>query len=381
MIYGGKRMAIENDDKNSIHWEISEEDFRNAKIDCFVLEGEEKMLVGLRYGEDKSNTRVLALAKGDFKKDRGLIREIAKAFQKLIINPTLEQINDQPGAKGKSVNIDNISMEDIAQMCDGNLEVTEQCRILMDKLKSGDFDVFRNGEKLEIPKTDVYKDNHVYSVMSEQDAKRVVGMETKKGFEEYWNYLRELKQQNPHQYEQISRGNRMLDAITKFVVLDLEIKSGEITDEKKAEAVEDYLNQVPNFEVASILEYLGTSENPKYQQLAACFEGVQKGDEKYISKIQVLLGAAKIMLNEFQVKYQEDISEYTKVMQKFDIGFRLEAFREKWQEDAKKIKLGEKFSQYKKDNKILQADFKKSNVYKQALEEARKNGEPDVPDR
>lgn len=184
-------MAIENDDKNSIHWEISEEDFRNAKIDCFVLEGEEKMLVGLRYGKDKSNTRVLALAKGNFKNVG--IREVTKAFQKMIINPTLDQINEKSASKEKSVNIDNISLEEIAQMCDGDLEVTKQCQILLDKLRSGDFDVFKNGEKLELPKTDVYKDHHVYHVMSEQAAKRVVSMETKKGFTEYWKYLRELK--------------------------------------------------------------------------------------------------------------------------------------------------------------------------------------------
>ena len=42
-------MAIENDDKNSIYWEISEEDFRKAKIDCFVLEGDERILVALKY--------------------------------------------------------------------------------------------------------------------------------------------------------------------------------------------------------------------------------------------------------------------------------------------------------------------------------------------
>ncbi len=341
-------MAIENDDKNSIYWEISEEDFRKAKIDCFVLEGDERILVALKYGKDESNRRVVALAKGNFK-EVGVIG-IAKAFQKLIINPTLEQINNQPDSNGKSVNIDEISMEDIAQMCDGDLEVTKQCQILLDKLKSGEFDVFKNGEKLEIPKTDLYKDHHVYSVMSEPAAKKALSMENQKGFEAYWNYLRELKVSNPEEYNQISRGNRMLDSITKFELLDLEVKSGEITDERKAEAVENYLNQIPHFEVASILEYLGTSENPKYQGLAANFEGIQKEDEGYISKIQVLFGAAKIMSSELQMKYQEDINIYAGLMQKFDIGFRLESFKEQWQEDVKKIKLGKGLPTVKRDS-------------------------------
>lgn len=346
-MYGGKSMAIENDDKNSIHWEISEEDFRNAKIDCFVLEGEEKMLVGLRYGKDKSNTRVLALAKGNFKNVG--IREVTKAFQKMIINPTLDQINEKSASKEKSVNIDNISLEEIAQMCDGDLEVTKQCQILLDKLRSGDFDVFKNGEKLELPKTDVYKDHHVYHVMSEQAAKRVVSMETKKGFTEYWKYLRELKKSDPEQYDKINHGRNLLDAITKFETLGMEIKANDITDVEKAKAVEMYLNQVPNFDVSSILEYMATSKNEKYQGLANYLEKVKEGDKDYVLKIRSLFNTGKLMSNEYQNENEEDINLYCDLMNKFDIGFRLDAFKEQWQEDVENIKLGKELPTVKGD--------------------------------
>lgn len=369
-------MSIENDNKNSIHWEISEEDFRNAKIDCFVLEGEEKMLVGLRYGKDKSNTRVFALAKGDFKKDRGLIREVAKAFQKLIINPTLEQINDQSGTKGKSVNIDDISLEEIAQMCGGDLEVTKQCQILMDKLKSGDFDVFKNGEKLAIEKSHEYKDNHLYEVESkpidnEIGVKNSVDVKEQKGFEAYWIFLRELRKNNEVLYNKIKTGNRVLDSTIKFEILREAIKTEEITTQEKAKAVEDYLNTIVDFEISSILKFLKASNNPEDRGRAAYYKGIQLGDEDYIFKIQALFDTAKVKSSQFKRKYQDEIKIYEGIVKKFEINSRLESFETQWQQEVKKIKLGEKFSI---DNKKLQVAQEK---YEEQLKEAKEDG----PDR
>ncbi len=129
----------------------------------------------------------------------------------------------------------------------------------------------------------------------------------------------------------------------------MEIKANDITDVEKAKAVEMYLNQVPNFDVSSILEYMATSKNEKYQGLANYLEKVKEGDKDYVLKIRSLFNTGKLMSNEYQNENEEDINLYCDLMNKFDIGFRLDAFKEQWQEDVENIKLGKELPTVKGD--------------------------------
>lgn len=394
MIYGGKRMSELQDSKK--YFNITEEKIKNSKIAIYIIEeeGKQKMLFGLNQEGD---TEIFALATidQDFKDMKP--REIADVFRKTLAdfletekeqerqaegNPPKIEVTPYPTLDQISGNVKE-SIENLHEKCGSNLKLTEQFKLLLTK-----------GLDADIIMTNRYnKETGQYTTVYGKHTKEVIEAEISgENFQKYWTYLRVLSTNNKDQYKKIKNGNIRFNSIMKLEMLCAQLptqKDSEgkdiikIKDQDTAELVEKYLNLTPDYEVNTILEYLGTTKNKDFQSKAAYYTKVRKGDKDYIDKMETVINSARTWGKLMQVKHQKDINYYLGLVKEFGITSQIEVFKEHWGREIEGIS-----DSISKDNKILQAgdgkaqaDFKKSNAYKQALEEARDNGEPDVPDR
>ncbi len=394
MIYGGKRMSELQDSKK--YFNITEEKIKNSKIAIYIIEEEEKqkMLFGLNQEGD---TEIFALATIDQEFKDMKPREIADVFRKTLADFLEMEKEQEEKAEGNVPQIevtpyptlDQISgnvkenIENLQEKCGSNLKLTEQFKLLLTK-----------GLDADIIMTNRYnKETGQYTTVYGKHTKEVIEAEISgENFQKYWTYLRVLSTNNKDQYKKIKNGNIRFNSIMKLEMLCAQLptqKDSEgkdiikIKDQDTAELVEKYLNLTPDYEVNTILEYLGTTKNKDFQSKAAYYTKVRKGDKDYIDKMETVINSARTWGKLMQVKHQKDINYYLGLVKEFGITSQIEVFKEHWGREIEGIS-----DSISKDNKILQAgdgkaqaDFKKSNAYKQALEEARDNDEPDVPDR
>lgn len=377
------------------YFNITEEKIKNSKIAIYIIEeeGKQKMLFGLNQ-EGDTELFALATIDQDFKDMKP--REIANLFQKTLTY-FLESEKEQEEVEGNVPQIEvtpyptldqisgNVkeSIENLQEIFGNNLKLTEQFKLLLTK-----------GLDADVIMTDRYnKETGQYSTVYGKHTKEVIEAEISgENFQKYWTYLRVLSTNNKDQYKKIKNGNIRFNSIMKLEMLCAQLptqKDSEgkdiikIKDQDTAELVEKYLNLTPDYEVDTILEHLGTTGKKELQRKAAYYTKVRKGDRDYIDKMETVINSARTWGKLMQVKHQKDINYYLGLVKEFGITSQIEVFKEHWGREIEGIS-----DSISKENKILQAgdgkaqaDFKKSNVYKQALEEARKNGEPDVPDR
>lgn len=394
MIYGGKRMSELQDSKK--YFNITEEKIKNSKIAIYIIEeeGKQKMLFGLNQEGD---TEIFALATidQDFKDMKP--REIADVFRKTLAdfletekeqereaegNPPKIEVTPYPTLDQISGNVKE-NIENLHEKCGSNLKLTEQFKLLLTK-----------GLDADIIMTNRYdKETGQYSTVYGKHTKEVIEAEISgENFQKYWTYLRVLSTNNKDQYKKIKNGNIRFNSIMKLEMLCAQLPTQKdskgkdiikIKDQDTAELVERYLNLTPDYEVDTILEHLGTTGKKELQRKAADYKSIKKGDRDYIDKMETVINSARTWGKLMREKHQKDINCYLELVEKFGIISQIDAFKRNWNMEMEGI-----LTQENKDYRILQAgdgkaqeEFKKSDDYKKALEEARRKGEPGVPDQ
>lgn len=394
-MYGGKRMSEPEDSKK--YFSITEEKIKNSKIAIYVVEEEEKqkMLFGLNQEGD---TEIFALATidQDFKDMKP--REIADVFRRTLAD-FLEAEKGQEGEETETnapqievtpyPTLDQINgnvkedIQNLQEKCGNNLKLTEQFKLLLTK-----------GLDADIIMTNRYdKETGQYTTVYGKHTKEVIEAEISgENFQKYWTYLRVLSTNNKDQYNKIKNGNIRFNSNMKLEMLCAQLPTTkdsdgkeiiQIKDEDTAELVERYLNLTPDYEVDTMLEYLGTTKNKEYQHKAAYYAKVKKGDRSYVEKMGTVINLARTWGKLMREKHQKDINSYLELVKEFGITSQIEDFKEHWGREIEGIS-----DSINKGNRILQAgdgkaqaEFKKSDDYKKALEDAREKGELDVPDR